>query len=181
MNVRDYQKAAMRTSPEGHDRILNGCLGLIGEAGEVVDCVKKWLFQSGEGAEIPKDRLVDECGDVMWYCAELCTGLRIELDELMQGCGIFETDYDGLDLTDAAGELAALAIRPFEERDKDTAMSVYKLFQKVNLKRVIACVSVILKRFCSCSLENCLENNIVKLKKRYPKGFDAERSLNRAE
>ena len=68
-DAEDYQRLAMRTSPEGHDRMLNGCMGLIGEAGEVVDIVKKWKFQSGDHADLPKDKLIEECGDVLWYCA----------------------------------------------------------------------------------------------------------------
>ncbi|MDO4356908.1 MAG: nucleoside triphosphate pyrophosphohydrolase family protein [Clostridia bacterium] len=79
MRIEEYQALAMRTSPEGHDRVLNGCLGLIGESGEIVDVVKKWKFQSGENAELPKDKLIDECGDVLWYCAELCQGLEIDM------------------------------------------------------------------------------------------------------
>ena len=35
-----YQQLAQRTSPDGHDRILNGVLGLAGEAGECADLVK---------------------------------------------------------------------------------------------------------------------------------------------
>lgn len=83
MRIEEYQGLAMRTSTEGHDRILNGCLGLIGESGEVVDVIKKWLFQSGDHAMLPKVKLIDECGDVLWYCAELCTGLNIELSRVV--------------------------------------------------------------------------------------------------
>ena len=44
-DANDYQRLAMRTSPDGHDRMMNGCMGLIGESGEVVDAVKKWKHQ----------------------------------------------------------------------------------------------------------------------------------------
>lgn len=40
MRIEEYQLLAMRTSTEGHDRVENGCLGLIGESGEIVDAVK---------------------------------------------------------------------------------------------------------------------------------------------
>lgn len=79
MNLSEYQKLAMRTSPTGHDRVKNGCMGLMGESGEIVDVLKKYLFQSGENPEFPADRLTDECGDVLWYCAELMEGLDIPL------------------------------------------------------------------------------------------------------
>ena len=41
MDLNEYQRLAMRTSPDGHDRIKNGCLGLIGESGEIADIIKK--------------------------------------------------------------------------------------------------------------------------------------------
>lgn len=53
MNLNEYQRLALRTSGAGHDRIKNGCLGLIGESGEIVDIVKKFMFQSGENPPFP--------------------------------------------------------------------------------------------------------------------------------
>ena len=42
MGMNMYQEMAQRTSPDdGHDRIDNGVLGLIGETGEIVDLYKK--------------------------------------------------------------------------------------------------------------------------------------------
>ena len=79
MRIEDYQSLAMRTSTEGHDRAENGCLGLIGESGEIVDAVKKWRFQSGDNPPVPVDKLIDECGDVLWYCAELAEGLDADM------------------------------------------------------------------------------------------------------
>lgn len=48
MTLNDYQAMAMRTKPQYKDfkeQIDNACLGLVGEVGEVVDIVKKWLYQ----------------------------------------------------------------------------------------------------------------------------------------
>jgi NTP pyrophosphatase (non-canonical NTP hydrolase) len=80
-------------------------MGLNGEAGECIDLLKKHLFQ---GHKLDKDKLTEELGDVLWYCAELACGLSVTLEEVAQ-------------------------------------------------------------------------RNIEKLKKRYPEGFDAERSINREE
>ena len=54
MTLNEYQHLAQRTSGPGHDRLLNGCLGLIGESGEIVDITGllggyniHWAFASG--------------------------------------------------------------------------------------------------------------------------------------
>lgn len=79
MTFDEYQKQAQRTSNTVsiHDAIINGVMGLCGEAGECVELVKKWQFQ---GHELDKDRLESELGDVLWYCAELARGLNISLE-----------------------------------------------------------------------------------------------------
>ena len=49
MTINEYQKEALRTAqtdklnPE--ERLLNGVMGLNGEAGEAIDIVKKHIFQ----------------------------------------------------------------------------------------------------------------------------------------
>lgn len=77
----EYQKLAQRTSPTGHDRVLNGVMGLNGEAGECIDIVKKHYFQ---GHELNKLKLLDELGDVLWYIAETATGLGVEMNEIAE-------------------------------------------------------------------------------------------------
>ena len=108
MEGNKYQELAMRTNrPEAtqEQNLINGCLGLSGETGEVNDIVKKYMFQ---GHELEKERILDECSDILWY-------LTLTVKSI------------GYNLNDA------------------------------------------------------MEHNIEKLKKRYPNGFEAERSINRAE
>ena len=59
------------------EKILNGCMGLCGEAGECIDALKKHLFQ-GHGLDV--DHMIEECGDCWWYVAELATALGVGLD-----------------------------------------------------------------------------------------------------
>ena len=108
MTLNEYQELALRTSRNeltSKEHLMNGCLGLAGEAGECCDLLKKHQFQ--DGREI-QEKLLDELGDVLWYVSETATALGIWMDDI------------------------AL-------------------------------------------------HNIEKLKKRYPEGFDAERSLHRKE
>ena len=83
MNFNEYQKLAQRTSnsktPSGN--IEKGCLGLAGESGECCDLLKKYLFQ---GHELENQRLTEELGDVLWYAAELASGLGMTLSDIAE-------------------------------------------------------------------------------------------------
>ena len=108
MTINEYQTLAMKTlNPElsPRDVLINGVMGLCGEAGEAIDIVKKHLMQ---GHELDRDKLIKELGDVAWYLAETATALDADLEDV-------------------------------------------------------------------------LSRNIEKLKKRYPNGFESEKSVNRTE
>ena len=51
----DYKSAPM---------LLNGVMGLNGEAGECIDILKKHLFH---GHELDSTHLAEELGDASWY------------------------------------------------------------------------------------------------------------------
>ena len=83
ISFNEYQKEAYDLiSEDGRkDLILNGVLGLAGEAGECCDIIKKVRFQ---GHALDQEHLEDELGDVLWYIAEACSGLGITLEECAQ-------------------------------------------------------------------------------------------------
>lgn len=78
-----YQRLAQRTSSntKAKDKIENGLMGLNGESGECIDILKKHKFQ---GHDLDKNKMIDELGDVLWYCAELAEGLNISLAEVAE-------------------------------------------------------------------------------------------------
>lgn len=83
MTGNEYQCLALRTvsSSQPYDHILNGVMGLNGEAGECIDIVKKWHYQ---GHELDTKKLKDELGDVLWYVAITAAGIGAELNDIMQ-------------------------------------------------------------------------------------------------
>ena len=81
MNFDEYAKAAARTSSPFSD-IVNGALGLAGEAGEVAELVKKHKYH---GQDIDLDALAKEMGDVLWYLAEICNQSGLSLDAIASG------------------------------------------------------------------------------------------------
>ena len=79
MTGTEFQLAALRTAGD-KNLLLNGVMGLNGEAGECIDLVKKHLFQ---GHELDCDALLDELGDVLWYAAITCESIGRTLDDVM--------------------------------------------------------------------------------------------------
>ena len=181
LTLNKYQTLAQRTSPnDGHDRIDNGVLGLIGETGELVDVYKKWQYQSGVDAPVPAEKFAEELGDVLWYMAELAAGMGKDLGR------ISVLDFDDLD---------ALAAKP--NRCRTIRSIVIGLSGRANrLNRAIknsdnANIAANMRRMMiGCArlawtvgydLKTVAQENIQKLERRYPDGFDAEISMRRYE
>lgn len=97
MTGKEYQQLAMRTN-DGLNRLrledaianqddisvsqlLNGTLGLTGEAGEVSDLIKKGIFHE-KGIDL--EHLKKELGDCAWYLAMICDACGFTLDDVMQ-------------------------------------------------------------------------------------------------
>lgn len=83
MTINEYQRLAMTTlNPhlDKKDVLINGVMGLCGEAGEAIDIVKKHLAQ---GHELDREKLIGELGDIAWYLAETATVLDVDLEEVL--------------------------------------------------------------------------------------------------
>ena len=78
----EYQQFSMRTINPEADNLVNGAMGLCGEAGEVADLVKKIRFQ-GHDLEANRGKLIEEIGDCAWYLALLCTVLDVPMETVL--------------------------------------------------------------------------------------------------
>jgi len=80
-----YAYEVIRTAPklvlpENFGTCLNlAAMGLAGEAGEVVDLIKK---HQHHGVALDREKLIREAGDVLWYLQYLCEVLQISLDDI---------------------------------------------------------------------------------------------------
>ena len=84
MTINEYQQLAMRTLNPAlgeKDVLINGVMGLCGEAGEAIDLVKKHLAQ---GHALDRESLIDELGDVAWYLAETAHALGCDLETVLR-------------------------------------------------------------------------------------------------
>ncbi len=84
VQANQYQRTALRTLGTGYkeekDKLINGVMGLNGEAGEVIDIVKKHLFQ---GHDFDRNHFIEELGDVVAYLALCTNAVDTTLGEVM--------------------------------------------------------------------------------------------------
>ena len=85
MDLNHYQKESRKTAlyPNVGINAVYPTLGLVGEAGEVADKVKKILRdKNGIFDKDTKDAIKYELGDVLWYISQLSSELGYELEEV---------------------------------------------------------------------------------------------------
>ena len=85
MELNHYQRESRKTAlyPDVGSNAIYPTLGLVGEAGEVADKVKKILRdKQGVFDKESKDAIKFELGDVLWYISQLSSELGFELDEI---------------------------------------------------------------------------------------------------
>ena len=81
MDFNEYQELAMRTARDTTEErlLLNGVMGLCGEAGECIEVMKKHMFH---GHELDRQKLIDEASDCLWYIAAIASGLSIPMEDI---------------------------------------------------------------------------------------------------
>jgi NTP pyrophosphatase (non-canonical NTP hydrolase) len=81
MKLNDFQEISKRTMPNKDIKkdSANYAMGLAGEAGEVTDLLKKWVFH---GHALDRMELKKELGDVLHYLSGLCTLHHFTLEEV---------------------------------------------------------------------------------------------------
>ena len=81
MNYRNEVMRTVNLESFHDDAMLMGVLGLVGEAGEIADQLKKERFQ---GKPHDHDKLIKELGDVRWYMEILCAALNVTMLDVEQ-------------------------------------------------------------------------------------------------
>lgn len=85
MTINEYQQLALRTESDMVDkkidnpRLLQGLMGLNGEAGECIDILKKHLCQDHWFDRL---HLAKELGDVAWYLAISADAIGFTLEDI---------------------------------------------------------------------------------------------------
>lgn len=77
MTPEGYEKVRERASM----RLLHAATGIAGESGEIVDLIKKHTFG---GKPLDRDKVREECGDLLWYFHLLLEDAGLTLEEVMK-------------------------------------------------------------------------------------------------
>ena len=172
MNLYDYQhEVAIRTM--NHDlgpqtQLANLTLGIVGEFAEL-----KFLHLT----EFPpsEEQIKDEGGDVLWYLANLCNVLSIELSQL--GPSVYTHNTEPMDLIDDS----MLSFGTIADVVKKTVAQGHVLDIEVivaETQELLYYLTGIINYY-DLTIEEVCAYNHQKLLKRYPDGFEASRSVNR--
>ena len=66
------------------ERLLTGAVGINSEGGEIMEIVKKLIFQGKKWDDETIYHLKRELGDVMWYVTQCLIALDVAIDEIVQ-------------------------------------------------------------------------------------------------
>ena len=80
-SIRKQMQVSDLNRLNGNSALCHAVCGLTEEAGEVAGLLKREVFRENE---IPKERWIEELGDVLWYAATLAHDLGFTLDEVAQ-------------------------------------------------------------------------------------------------
>ncbi len=157
-------------------------LKLVGETGEVSDLLGKFL---GHGHPYNREKLLDEVGDVVWYCAAIqrkhgrksvglepfqhIGNLEETMGALVPHVARFKPNFmresGPMEVTECCNRIISLLMGLIREADLAFA-GTQPTYIHSDEEAIMADV---------------LERNQAKLKARYPLGFQPERSINRTE
>jgi NTP pyrophosphatase (non-canonical NTP hydrolase) len=164
INYNNYEELASTTckdlGTEGAN-ILHMKMGIITEAAEVVDILKK---KHAYGKDIDIPHLKEELGDIMWYASNYCKFMNMDFANVIDNI-TYEPLYDRS--TDfSMYELMELIVI------NATALDINSVYDIVDLT-LYAIEQV------DGTLDEVLTTNIKKLAARYPEGFSSYYALNR--
>lgn len=82
MTTDDYSRwVEGKIVTEGQERLVENTLGLVGEAGEVAEKVKKVIR---DGSKVSPMDIIKEIGDVVFYCTALANHIGYDLTTVIE-------------------------------------------------------------------------------------------------
>ena len=186
MKLEEYVPLAIRTEKplSARERMQHSCMGLITEVGEVTTELKRMAIYEKPLDGGRKEHIAEEIGDVMWYLAimlnVLDADLQAELDKGVKiGNGYSDCKYQTLALHfgEHVGKICGTTHHIVTEGELwggwrfDILRSIFA---------IIAGLEVLAEN-CSTTLSACMDENIAKLRIRYPATYSNEAAEGRAD
>lgn len=159
MNIKEYQKETQRTCPDLGNKelnILHMDLGIATEIGEVLDIFKKNIAYN---KELDLVHIGEEIADICWYITNKARLEGITLDEI-----------EAWNLAKYQKEVDSLS--------NICSILIYFVMYIHDYNKFLGILKAITNHF-ELDFDKLLDNNIAKLKVRYPDKFTNEQALNR--
>ncbi len=96
----DFVRGLLKQMPTEPDNLMHAAAGISGEAGELLDAVKKtWAY----GKPIDMANVREELGDIMFYVTSMMNLLGLDEEEIIwENVAKLEARYPGLMYSDKA-------------------------------------------------------------------------------
>lgn len=170
VNLETYEQEALRTLGP-HNDLLYLTIGLVGEIGEVIDYAKKTLYH---GHEYEADKFSEEIGDVCWYVAAICHNQGIYFSDVASWPASAADKEDVVLNPEKILNLASLASPSLIKEHIENGTIQGPLIRLMREIKEVAYEAHL-------SFEEILNQNIRKLKMRYPDGYTHKSSIQRVD
>ena len=179
----DYQAITRETS--GCDDLSVLALGLVGESIEFIDAVDQIYSNTSENYLMKTiDEVMKEAGDVFWYAARIMDTMKVPFQAWQ-----IHTANTTDNFNDSCRKSFRKKFRVVRnagvvsEHVKKVAGHGHDLNKglvREHIGDIVRDIAYILKGiYGQHALGMCMHANVEKLRKRYPNGFEVERSKNR--
>lgn len=161
MNLQEYQQLTGRTNVNLGSPAINAAhvtLGIVGEWGEFNVALQHINFN------LSKEETNKEGGDILWYTSELANVFQLKLEE--EEFKLYRLGVEG-----SISEVAEM-MKKFLAYSKPVDLQLLSL----HLNNIVAHIAWHLEDN-GFDLEQCLFDNIEKLKLRFPEKFSAELAI----
>lgn len=169
MNFNEYRKLSERTINQAltnDQKLTHGICGLLSEVHEIANAFKKAVSANTLNERFDADKhYLSEIGDALWFIAEIATVENIRVPE---DCIV----------TSSTTQYIAKYATIVQKRMQGKTYSEY------DVVHAVGCILGCLRNEAAVlgtTLSDLYEQNLEKLRKRYPEGFSEERSEHRAE
>lgn len=154
----DMKQEVLRTL-SSTDNLLEHCLyGLLTEAGEALDSLKRFQFY---GSDLDTTHMAEEIGDILWYAIAACIEMDIDIPEMYK---TNKVEHGLKDYRFHICSIANIAAEYLLLDDAETVSEIYvgDIFEHIDM----ACLAIGITRTIA------FEANNAKLKERYPEKWE---------
>lgn len=167
MTISEYQKLAQRTCNDLgslQENVTHMKLGIYTEVGELLDVIKKHLAY---GRPMDIVNVGEEIADATWYVVNEATFNKVTIHHIPEPFAVLTDIFDVIEWCE---RLMCCYIKSNDPNDE--FIEVYGPYNRL-------CILSFIAKYFGLDIYKLLENNIDKLKVRYPEKFDAHFAVNR--